>query len=44
MLADGDRRVVNSGLEDGIILADERLRTRAGATMWALEEGATPQL
>jgi hypothetical protein len=43
-LADGDRRVVNFGLEDGIIHADERLRTRARATMSALEERATPEV
>ncbi|WP_406254380.1 hypothetical protein [Streptomyces chartreusis] len=35
-LADGDRRVVNSGLELQIIRADERLRTRARDTLAAL--------
>ncbi|MEU8750445.1 hypothetical protein [Streptomyces chartreusis] len=35
-LADGDRRVVNSGLEHQIIRADERLRIRARATLSAL--------
>ncbi|MGW4539673.1 hypothetical protein ACWEOP_17605 [Streptomyces chartreusis] len=35
-LADGDRRVVNSGLEHRIIRADERLRIRARATLSAL--------
>ncbi|MFJ2000948.1 hypothetical protein [Streptomyces chartreusis] len=35
-LADGDRRVVNSGLELQIIVADERLRTRARDTLAAL--------
>lgn len=36
-LADGDRRVVTSGLEDQIIHADERLRARARQTLWALD-------
>ncbi|MCZ4607558.1 hypothetical protein O3S80_28085 [Streptomyces sp. Lzd4kr] len=35
-LADGDRRVVNSGLEHQIIRADERLRIRARDTLAAL--------
>ncbi|MFF4047389.1 hypothetical protein ACFYZ5_12090 [Streptomyces chartreusis] len=35
-LADGDRRVVNSGLELQIIRADERLRTHARDTLAAL--------
>ncbi|MFE4579185.1 hypothetical protein [Streptomyces chartreusis] len=35
-LADGDRRVVNSGLELQIIRADERLRIRARDTLAAL--------
>lgn len=35
-LADGDRRVVSSGLEHQIIRADERLRIRARATLSAL--------
>lgn len=36
-LAEGDLRVVTSGLEDRIIPADERLRTRARTTLAALE-------
>ncbi|MGI5378824.1 hypothetical protein ACQEV2_32150 [Streptomyces sp. CA-251387] len=42
-LADGDRRVVNSGLEDQIIHADERLRTRARDTLSALDGRAEPK-
>ncbi|MET9832287.1 hypothetical protein ABZ078_23980 [Streptomyces sp. NPDC006385] len=40
VLADGDRRVVNSGLEDRIIHADERLRAQARAALAALAAGA----
>ncbi|MFI7409689.1 HEAT repeat domain-containing protein [Streptomyces sp. NPDC049627] len=42
-LADGDRRVVDSGLEDQIIRADERLRARARATLSALDGQAAAQ-
>ena len=42
-LADGDRRVVTAGLEDRIIHADERLRSRARATLSALDWQAAPK-
>ncbi|MFB6937851.1 hypothetical protein [Streptomyces chartreusis] len=42
-LADGDRRVVNFGLEHQIIRADERLRIRARATLSALGGPAEAQ-